>query len=243
MTKHNSFTSTPNPPPSYIPSLHPPLIYFITTTSIHIPSITHPPHLHLLLSHPAMSRRRNFGGSLTTSASQPAAQPSPPQAQGRPPGLSQSTLSTTDSQPPTNISNLPPGLSHPRSHARVHNADYEAAVLAEKRSQAGGGALNGIKGKGKGNGKGLGSGGRDREMGLNNNINKLSISSSQPSSLSITEQSPDSNVEEGGTETETEIQDDDLPPPFPTSDEESCFICAERVRFWSVGVCGHRTCQ
>ena len=42
---------------------------------------------------------------------------------------------------------------------------------------------------------------------------------------------------------------DEASPPAeeeqPELDESSdvCFICAEPVTFWSVGVCGHRTCQ
>lgn len=26
-------------------------------------------------------------------------------------------------------------------------------------------------------------------------------------------------------------------------EEDVCFICAEPITFWSVGVCGHKTCQ
>lgn len=26
-------------------------------------------------------------------------------------------------------------------------------------------------------------------------------------------------------------------------DDSLCFICAEPITFWSVGVCGHKTCQ
>lgn len=32
-----------------------------------------------------------------------------------------------------------------------------------------------------------------------------------------------------------------LPPAI--SDEDTCFICAERIVYWSVGQCGHQTCH
>lgn len=33
------------------------------------------------------------------------------------------------------------------------------------------------------------------------------------------------------------------PTPPEIDDMVQCFICAEPITFWSVGVCGHRTCQ
>jgi hypothetical protein len=35
-----------------------------------------------------------------------------------------------------------------------------------------------------------------------------------------------------------------MAPPLPAvSDEETCFICAEKITYFAVGVCGHTTCQ
>lgn len=31
--------------------------------------------------------------------------------------------------------------------------------------------------------------------------------------------------------------------PPAVSDEDTCFICAERIVYWSVGQCGHQTCH
>jgi hypothetical protein len=39
---------------------------------------------------------------------------------------------------------------------------------------------------------------------------------------------------------EVEVKDDG---GEEVDDESTCFICAEPITFWSVGVCGHRTCQ
>lgn len=37
------------------------------------------------------------------------------------------------------------------------------------------------------------------------------------------------------------VSDPDLPPAV--SDDETCFICAERIVFYALGVCNHRTCH
>jgi hypothetical protein len=49
----------------------------------------------------------------------------------------------------------------------------------------------------------------------------------------------DEEAEEEGTDEESLVA-----PPLPTvSDEETCFICAEKITYFAVGVCGHTTCQ
>jgi hypothetical protein len=50
----------------------------------------------------------------------------------------------------------------------------------------------------------------------------------------------DAEEEEEGTDGEQGL----VAPPLPTvSDEETCFICAEKITYFAVGVCGHTTCQ
>ncbi|WVQ68449.1 uncharacterized protein L199_006657 [Kwoniella botswanensis] len=43
-----------------------------------------------------------------------------------------------------------------------------------------------------------------------------------------------------GTSTKTNTSDEQSPAEV---DDDVCFICAEPITFWSVGVCGHRTCH
>lgn len=51
---------------------------------------------------------------------------------------------------------------------------------------------------------------------------------------------PDAEDEEE-TDTDGESR---VAPPLPTvTDEETCFICAEKITYFAVGVCGHTTCQ
>lgn len=53
--------------------------------------------------------------------------------------------------------------------------------------------------------------------------------------------------EEDEAEGEGEGTTDDeerMAPPLPSvGDEETCFICAEKITYFAVGVCGHTTCQ
>jgi hypothetical protein len=50
--------------------------------------------------------------------------------------------------------------------------------------------------------------------------------------------------EDGGEEAETTDDESRVAPPLPSvSDEETCFICAEKITYFAVGVCGHTTCQ
>lgn len=44
--------------------------------------------------------------------------------------------------------------------------------------------------------------------------------------------------EEDAAQTEPVIEEE-----VDDDDDGVCFICAEPITFWSVGVCGHRTCQ
>lgn len=48
------------------------------------------------------------------------------------------------------------------------------------------------------------------------------------------------------TETKEEKEEEAAGKPAAEDEVEDdgiCFICAEPITFWSVGVCGHRTCQ
>lgn len=50
--------------------------------------------------------------------------------------------------------------------------------------------------------------------------------------------------EDDGEDGETTDDDGRVAPPLPSvSDEETCFICAEKITYFAVGVCGHTTCQ
>jgi hypothetical protein len=54
----------------------------------------------------------------------------------------------------------------------------------------------------------------------------------------------DGEEEDGGEEAETTDDESRVAPPLPSvSDEETCFICAEKITYFAVGVCGHTTCQ
>jgi hypothetical protein len=54
----------------------------------------------------------------------------------------------------------------------------------------------------------------------------------------------DGEEEDGGEEAETTDDEGRVAPPLPSvSDEETCFICAEKITYFAVGVCGHTTCQ
>lgn len=52
------------------------------------------------------------------------------------------------------------------------------------------------------------------------------------------------DVEDEGEAEEGTDEESLVAPPLPTvSDEETCFICAEKITYFAVGVCGHTTCQ
>jgi hypothetical protein len=158
-----------------------------------------------------MSRRRQFNASLTPSAPTTAA----------PSALAESSASPTprdglqESRP-----SLPPGLSHPRAHARVTNVhshhDHDGGGASEQRK-----ATKGKQPVRKA---------EKESASLVDSTNSLSITSP----IAAKEQ-------ESGSENQLLDQDSDVPPPLP--DEECCFICAEPAKYWSVGVCEHRTCQ
>lgn len=51
-------------------------------------------------------------------------------------------------------------------------------------------------------------------------------------------------VEDEGEAEEGTDEESLVAPPLPTvPDEETCFICAEKITYFAVGVCGHTTCQ
>lgn len=73
-----------------------------------------------------------------------------------------------------------------------------------------------------------------------------SISASLPSSVTP----PDPAVGSATVPTETTeekeedaVKDNEEGEQEVVEDDGICFICAEPITFWSVGVCGHRTCQ
>lgn len=83
------------------------------------------------------------------------------------------------------------------------------------------------------------------EIDLSSSTSKPRQSSPKKPAATISPPSPSHAAQTVPTETsEEKVAELEVAPTPPEVDETvQCFICAEPITFWSVGVCGHRTCQ
>ncbi len=119
---------------------------------------------------------------------------------------------------------LPPGLSHPRAHAHVTNSEVEQAAATASRQG----------GRGKG-GVGRGEAARKTTTGVaadEGQLEQATAGLSVADAPTTSDEAPPSASADGSSSEDQQV-----------ADAETCFICAEPIIYYAVGVCGHRTCQ
>jgi hypothetical protein len=141
-------------------------------------------------------------------------------------------------------------------HHELHQ--HQRSQHQQQQQQRGGGGpvnQNRVQGHGRSQGQGQGQGqgqnqgqgqGRSRGKGKDgpphksqnqlNNANNLAGEHRHP--VRGGEHVDDNDDEETHDSKEKNDEEDE-----EEEDEESCFICAEKIKYYSGGVCGHKTCQ
>lgn len=167
-----------------------------------------------------------------------------------PPLTSQPTKSTSDSTANPNSSSLEPALQTLHLHGNVKSS-VESIITDNPLHGVTTGQQRGQGGQGRGKGKGSGSikggpgSGAGTTPGQEQNptpvaqvlIPKPGVQRDvyDPSSPSSTPLPVIPHPDEAPQDAEEEQEEDD--------DENTCFICAEPIKYWATGVCGHSTCQ
>ena len=177
-----------------------------------------------------------------------------------PPLTSQPTKSTSDSTANPNSSSLEPALQTLHLHGNVKSSvesvitddPLRGVPTGQQRGQQGGQG----RGKGKGSvstkagpvagGHGAGTPGQAQnptpvaqvlipKPGVQRDVYDPSSPSSTPVPLLPNPGEATHDDPQAEQEVEGEVEEED--------DENTCFICAEPIKYWATGVCGHSTCQ
>ncbi|KAG7570946.1 hypothetical protein FFLO_01144 [Filobasidium floriforme] len=138
----------------------------------------------------------------------------------------------------------PPAANNYGGHHELHQRN-------QYQQQRGGGLQNQGQGQGRGQGQGQGHGqnqgqtpgqGRSRGKGKDgppHQVNNSAKITEDPYPLKGGVNEVEAEGEEDNKEEEENAEENDE----EEEDEESCFICAEKIKYYSGGVCGHKTCH